>query len=88
MRGFLAVDLVCCVSTGPVIRERYGGRHAVLIVLHVTEGLSALNSSPQKFFFVDKAIGAIWPNSSVQSQMKLFAEKINPLPPYLPLLHL
>lgn len=26
------------------------------------------------------SIGAIWPNSSVQSQMKLFAGKINPLP--------
>lgn len=63
--------------------ERYGGRRTVLIALHVTERLNALNSSLQKnafCFLVDKDIGAIWPNSCAQSQMKLFAGKINPCP--------
>lgn len=35
-------------------------------------------------FVVDKGIGAIWPNSSVRSQMKLFEGKINPPSPPLP----
>lgn len=74
-----------CSLCQPDRRETWG-RHTVLIVPHVAERLNAPHSSLQKcYYFVDKGIGAIWPNSSVQSQMKLFAGKINPLPPSLPL---
>lgn len=73
-----------CSLCHPDRREMWG-RHTVLIVPHVTERLNAPHSSLQKcYYFVDKGIGAIWPNSSVQSQMKLFAGKINLLPPSLP----
>lgn len=80
------MSVMFAVSLLTLAGEECGGRHTVLIVPHVAERLNALHSSPQKCnFFVDKGIGAIWPNSSVQSQMKLFAGKINPLPPSLPL---
>lgn len=65
--------------------ERYGGRRTVLMAACNREIECSKFQPPEKcfFFFVDKDIGAIWPNSCAQSQMKLFAGKINPRPPPL-----
>ena len=84
------LDPAHCVSPDPVMREIWRKTHCPDCVT-CNRGIECSKfQPPQKTFFVDKAIGAIWPNSSVQSQMKLFAEKINPpslypsLPPSLP----